>query len=358
MSAKLRAIDQYLPQLKRTIEHSLPTISGECMSKRIITPRTHQNLLQSRRSRSDKASYLISNVRKSIRQDETKCEQFLQILSRYKSRNWIVRRIKENAAELESHIVAEEDGFDQARSTLIPSGSNSHENGNSENAALPIVIGRALFNTMRGSSSQTEALHFAGMDMAQAEAKLADLQERNLILQDESKQAQERRDSIRKEKDDLENELHAKDRLLENMVTTHENLVHTIERLKQKVAINEKQKYRSTIDQQSLKKDILKYKDQIAKLQKERKELSVKYKKIAEEYQNLQDRVDLLETISVQHDIIQEELTQLKKQTSQQQHHCSVCCKIKTLERDCCKIILIILALSMVVCTSLYSSLQ
>lgn len=103
MSPRLRAVSNHLPQLESTIleKHLTLAISEECLNKAIIKKEAHLRLSQSTKSEREKTEEFISHLWKSIREDDTKCKQFIQILDHHDSCHNLVESIRKEEEQYE-----------------------------------------------------------------------------------------------------------------------------------------------------------------------------------------------------------------------------------------------------------------
>ena len=70
MSARLRAINNHLPQLEAALEQLVTAISKECNTKGIIKQEVYFSLIKSSKSRKEKDKSLVYHTWQIIRQDD------------------------------------------------------------------------------------------------------------------------------------------------------------------------------------------------------------------------------------------------------------------------------------------------
>ena len=330
MSSRLRAIDNHLPQLEHTIERLVTAISGECLTKKIISKDTYQNVLQSGKTKRDKTLYLLSKVWKTIRDDDEKCQQFIQILESHKSCRDVVTKIKQDIEAFTDRSVTaqESQGTFITKATFQSKQLVANDNHKSSPCLhlIPeqrqtryhisaMVTGTSLKIDARLRESridpEVQAKQYAKMDQQQLEAKLAELQKANEQIIAESKEVQKERDITNRKRAELEEKLKSKDMKLDKVSTEKDDLKLSMDLLRKKMSRAEKKRYIA----ENVANQISKYEQTIIELQHEKRGLTDNFQKISKKYECLRDRVDLLETIAMQYDVMLQELSHQEPQS-------------------------------------------
>ncbi len=276
MSTRSDVFDNFQPLIKPIVIE----VSKDCLLRGVITKVIYQNILQSRRPRGKRAFYLLSHVKETISQDETKCQQFLDILGKYKSCKPLVKKTREEIDELDRSRISQEHGSKMGASNITS----------------------MVFGCDNSSSREQRINHSPEneqnkkLDNKQLEAKLAAFSKQNDI---QSKRFQEERDIANRKKKELENKLLNNDKKLEALTKEKDDYLFTIEHQKVKIAKAEKERHTAeekfTDTEKKMKKKIEQCDKEIHLIEKERDETSSNLKKATEKYERLQAKVDNLE---------------------------------------------------------------
>lgn len=349
MSARLRAINTHLPQLETTIEGLVAPISKDCLTKKIITKQVYLSLIHSKKSKGEKAKDLIHHVWKAIRQDDSKCEQFLQILEKHKSCLELVANIRQDQAEIA--------GVAQAAHNIEGNLVTLRRSRSQGSHLHPVQCMQASTETPpnAGSFMNSEVYdrYNEQQEKAQQEAKLSSAQEENKKLQAQQKALQKKRDKIKQEKRALENEVVSKEQEMERLRTERDNLKDSKDILKNKLARLEK---KSHVDTKKVKNAVTRYEERIKTLEAEKASLNETLEDMDKEYQCVQKRLNQLSGVAKQYEAtireLKNELAQHAKATESGHR---ICIKYLTIRihhpKECkiaCLILCLILALAIV----------
>lgn len=313
MSPWLRAVSNHLPQLESTIleKHLTLAISEECLNKAIVKKEAHLSLSQSTKSEREKIKEFISHLWKSIREDDTKCKQFIQILDHHDSCHNLVESIRKEEEQYEK---------ESANASLIVSSHPPYVARDSQSQP-PIACTEGHKSVKRGSTGFTgwcvspEDHHNATMEKQQQEAKLREAQKENEKLKAEREEVENAREIAVKDLADLESQLRHKDKELDEMATKRDNLKDSNQILKEKLARLEKR----YADKESIKRSIKECEDKIRKLLIEKEKLNDAFEASDQKYQHLLQKKNQLETIAKRHEVIIECLQH--KDTHERPYH-------------------------------------
>lgn len=341
MSARLRAINNHLPQLEIEIEQLVTTISKECNTKGIIKQEIYISLIKSSKSRKEKAKSLIYHVWQTIRRNDKQCETFIQILEKHRSCQDVTRKIRQDIQDIEdSSVIAQaKDGSNgiMSLSPLQPHHRNRHCQLHTtsipctESSPSPCIP--KLRNRL--TTSNSDNIYNVKMEKAQEEAKLMSATEERDKLMAERDVLKNQHQEARRERLELERKLHHKDKELEEITTERKNLLEYNEILKLKISQAEKKKY---MDKKKLKQLISEYDEDILKLEKEKEVIETAFEEVDIKYKLLKQRMDLLEGVSRQYEAI---VTQLKEklemleQNSQNKNPWCLCLSVTALITIC-----------------------
>lgn len=308
MSARLKAINDNLPQLKSSVEQLVTVISTECYTKGLIKTEDYQSLRNIQRSRREKTKALLDYVWGNIRDDDGKCEQFIQILEKHKYCQDLVSRIRGAQEDYENRSKVSQEK-DSSRSMLLPTQYTS-----TQHLARPTQPSQCT-ESSTGTRNQTIGTsarirpcsgvlgHYnTKMDVAQLQALINEAQEENEKSKAEKMKLQNKSDVMKKNRFDLEKKLQQKDRELDEVVVERDNLRDSTEmwisRLEKKHHADKK------ADKKIVDKRIAEDEEKIRELGKEKERLKADLKLCDERYQQMQEMVYQLNGVIMRYEPI------------------------------------------------------
>ena len=143
------------------------------------------------------------------------------------------------------------------------------------------------------------------MELSELEAKLNYVEEQNKKLDAEKRVLQGKWDAIQRERSALEREYQLRDQKIENLVAEVDNLKSSHNILRLKISRVEKRKY---ADKETIDKRIAEDEIEIKRLEAEKDGLETEVEACNEQYNQLQQRVRLLEGIAQNYEATIDEL--------------------------------------------------
>ena len=322
MSARLRAINDNLPQLKSSIEQLVTVISKECYTKSLINSEDYQRLQNIQTSRREKTKALLDYVWGNIRDDDGKCEQFIQILAKYYQD--LVSRIRGAQEDYENRSKVSQEK-DSSRSTLLPTqfAPTQHQARPTQPSLCTESSTGTRTQTLGTSArahpcSQVLDHYNSKMEVEQLQARINEAQEENEKSKAEKIELQKESDVIKKHRSDLEKKLQGKDRELDEVVVERDNLRDSTEMLKKRISRLEKKHHADKkVDKTLIDKRIAQDEERIRELEKEKERLETDFTACDERYQLMKERVYQLNGVIRRNEPIIENLkTDLKEQST------------------------------------------
>lgn len=324
-------------------------ISKECLAKNLITNEVCQSILNSSQPSRAKAKDLITHVWGTIREDDNKCEQFLQILAGYRSCRETVAQIRRDQQQEEKAVVAQERLPFRGTLVVLPP-ATSHltkrrpcspvECSQGHTQATP-TSSRQRLGLWFNSDAESKEAYYAKQEIAQREAHLLQAQKENEKLKAERSKLQDERDTIKKQRSALQKQLHLKDREMEKVTMERENLKDSNEILRQRVSRMEKKSY---ADRETIKRVMAECEEKLAELESEREDLIEEFEASDKRYQNLQQRLEQMEGVAENYKSIIERLqaglTYLQVDNPQQ-YQCCTCRRIYKCQPSECNLFII-----------------
>lgn len=330
MSARLQAIDQHLRELEVEVEKLVTAISNECHIKGILSNEVYQSLRKSTKSRRGKTKDLISRVWDSIREDDKKCEIFIQILAKHKSCRDLVSRIRRDQEDIANRAKVNQAKDTSRSSMLLPTQKSPKQ----QRSARPTQCTESSKKGKKGESiklgrtggmclaSGTEGHYNAKMELQQEEAKLNEEQEKVKKLEAE-------RDAMKRKRSNLENKFQLKDKELDRLVTERDNLKYSNDILRLKITRVEKNRY---ADKQTVEKRITEDENKITKLEMEKEELKAALKACDEEYRELQQTMAMHDDKAKSY---QATIDKLKSELAEHKSELAEHCQERNKTHDC-----------------------
>lgn len=224
MSATLEVIDSHLADLEVTVGGLVNAISNDCCSKEIISKDVCKSLTKSTKPKRERSKTLMSHVRNCIREDDSKAELFILILSKYTHCQGLVNKIRKHQADIEDRAKIGQAKDSSSKSVILLPAQKSprkrlpkslpsqctDKTNNGNSIKLGITTGACLNPGALGHYNTK-------MELAELEAKLNDVQEQNKKLEAEKKVVQDRCNAIQREKSTLEREFQLKEQEIDNL---------------------------------------------------------------------------------------------------------------------------------------------
>ena len=320
MQSRERTIKQHLPQMKIVVQRLIAPIAEKSLAKQIISKEVYKKAVKGKITKEERASFLLHNVCKSVRGDQKKFDDFIEILNSPPSCKDLVRRIREALEESDGLAVAvEEENWSEPVEQVFPlqpptsslchrkQGGSKELNSSSAREQVHFTIGET--DTKQASSSdnskseillgsgksintkvhratvhpEREAEYHRKMDKQQDQAQIEDLKRKNELT---SLEKQRMSEQILK----LKEKVKKKDKEINLLKQEKEDYQLTLDTLKVRYASLEKQL--ESIPE--LKKMITHHERKIAKLEKERNDLQEELRRCNEK--SLETQETLKET--------------------------------------------------------------